>query len=314
MIDQRAASAAVQESMSPRFLLGALCAIATVTIWAGWLVVMRVGMASNLAVVDLIALRFAIAGGIMLPVVISRGWALDQLGWTGLAAIAIGGGAAYTLAVGAGLAFAPVAHASAFTQGVLPLTTAVMAVIVLGEKLTVWRKVGIVLIVAGAVIVAGLGVGDFGGRESIGQAIFLSATLLWAGYTVALRKARLDGLHATAIACVASLLVYLPIYLTLFGPRVLAAPWDEVLWQGLYQGVLTGVVSLILFGRAVTLLGASAAGSFIALGPAIATLLAIPILGEWPTAEDWTGIAAISVGVYLASGGPLPRRLTHGIA
>ena len=190
--------------MSSRFLLGALCAVVTITIWAGWLVVMRVGMASHLAVVDLIALRFAVAGIVMVPVVMRRGWALDQLGWTGFAAIVIGGGAAYTLTVGAGLAFAPVAYASAFTQGVLPLTTAVMAVIVLKERLTAWRKIGIVLIIAGAVMIAGLGLGDFGGRESIGQAIFLSATLLWAAYTVALRKARLDGLHATAIACVAS--------------------------------------------------------------------------------------------------------------
>lgn len=300
--------------MSSRFLLGALCAIVTITIWAGWLVAMRVGMASHLAVVDLIALRFAVAGIVMVPVVVRRGWALDRLGWTGLGAITMGGGAAYTLAVGAGLAFAPVLHASAFTQGVLPLTTAIMAVIVLKERLTAWRKIGIVLIIVGAATIAGLGPGDFGGRESIGQAIFLSATLLWAAYTVALRKARLDGLHATAIACVASLIVYIPIYLVLFAPRFLAAPWHDLVWQGLYQGVLTGVVSLVLFGRAVALLGASAAGAFIALGPVIATLLAIPILDEWPTPEDWIGIAAISVGVYLASGGPLPRRLSHRLA
>ena len=299
--------------MSSRFLLGALCAVVTVTIWAGWLVVMRVGMASHLDVVDLIALRFAIAGIVMVPVLMRRGWALDRLTWTGFAAIVIGGGAAYTLTVGAGLAFAPVAYASAFTQGVLPLTTAVMAVIVLKEQLTAWRKIGIILIITGAVMIAGLGRGDFGGRESIGQAIFLSATLLWAAYTVALRKARLDGLHATAIACVASLIVYIPIYLVLFGPRVLSAPWRELVWQGLYQGVLTGVISLVLFGRAVTLLGASAAGSFIALGPVIATLLAIPILNEWPTPEDWIGIAIISAGVYLASGGPLPRRLLNRV-
>ena len=69
-------------------------------------------------------------------------------------------------------------------------------------------------------MIAELPGGDFGGRESIGQAIFLSATLLWAAYTVALRKARLGGLHATAIACMASLIVYIPIYLALFGPRV----------------------------------------------------------------------------------------------
>src|SRR5258708_19944989 len=78
--------------MSSRFLLGALCAVVTITIWAGWLVVMRVGMASHLAVVDLIALRFAVAGIVMGPVVMRRGWALDHLRWTGFAAIVIVGG------------------------------------------------------------------------------------------------------------------------------------------------------------------------------------------------------------------------------
>ena len=102
--------------MSSRFVLGAPCAVLTITIWAGWLVVMGVGMASNLSVVDLIALRFAVAGIVMVPVVMRRGWALDKLGWTGFAVIAIGADAAYTLVVGAGLAFAPVAYASAFTQ------------------------------------------------------------------------------------------------------------------------------------------------------------------------------------------------------
>src|SRR3984893_12731349 len=120
--------------MSSRFLPGALCAVVTITIWAGWLCVRRIGMASHLAVVDLIALRFAVAGIVMVPVVMRRGWALDQLGWTGFAAIVIGGGAAYTLTVGAGLAFAPVGDATAVTQGVVPLTTGATAGIVLKEK------------------------------------------------------------------------------------------------------------------------------------------------------------------------------------
>ena len=49
-------------SDTSRFVLGALCAVGTILIWAGWLVAMRVGMAANLGVLDLIALRFAVAG------------------------------------------------------------------------------------------------------------------------------------------------------------------------------------------------------------------------------------------------------------
>ncbi len=291
-----------------RFVVGAICALGTILIWAGWLVAMRVGMAGNLGVLDLIALRFIIAGAILLPVVLRRGLAFDRLGWSGLLAIAVGGGAAYNLAVGAGLIFAPVSHARAFTQGVLPLTTAILAAIVLKETLSPLRKAGIALIIAGAVTIAGIGVATLG-RESIGHAILVSATLLWAAYTVVLRRSRLDGLHATAIAAVASAAVYLPIYFLLVGPqRLLATPAFELLWQGVYQGVLTGVVSMVLFGRAVALIGPSATTAFVSLGPVIAALLAIPILHEWPTAVDWLGIAVISAGVYLASGGPLPKR------
>jgi drug/metabolite transporter (DMT)-like permease len=39
-------------------------------------------------------------------------------------------------------------------------------------------------------------------------------------------------------------------------------------------------------------------------------LIAIPVLGEWPTTIDWMAIIVISVGVYIVSGGPLPQRRT----
>jgi drug/metabolite transporter (DMT)-like permease len=39
-------------------------------------------------------------------------------------------------------------------------------------------------------------------------------------------------------------------------------------------------------------------------------VLAVPILGEWPAAIDWIAIILISAGVYIVSGGPLPKRRT----
>jgi drug/metabolite transporter (DMT)-like permease len=189
---------------------------------------------------------------------------------------------------------------------VLPLTTAMVAAIMLKERLPRSRKFGIGLIMVGAVTIAGVSAFALG-RQSIGHLILVSATLLWATYSVVLRRSRLDGLHATAIAAVASCVVYLPIYLMLVGPqRLLAAPWQEILWQGAYQGVLTALVSMVLYGYAIVLIGPSAAAAFISLGPVIAALLAIPILHEWPSLTDWIGITVISAGVYLASGGPLP--------
>jgi drug/metabolite transporter (DMT)-like permease len=85
------------------------------------------------------------------------------------------------------------------------------------------------------------------------------------------------------------------------------APWSDIALQAFVQGILTAIVSLICYGRAVSILGASSGAAFAALSPAMTAVMAIPILGEWPTTMDWIAIAAISVGVYVVSGGPLPR-------
>jgi len=289
--------------MSSRFALGALCILGTVAIWAGWYVIIRLGLTSNsLDVQDLAALRFGVAGLLMLPVIWRRGFALDRLGWPGVIAIALGGGAPFALLVGAGLVYAPVAHASALVQGTVPLTVGVVAAMVLKEKLTAANLLGMLLIVVGAALIAGISVAEIESRETIGHALFIGASLLWAAYTVALRKAHLEGLHAPAIAAVASLVFYIPAYLWFRAGHLFAAPVKDLLVQGFYQGVLTAVLSLMLYSFGVVRLGASAAGAFVAFGPVIASVLAIIVLGERMAVHDWIAIAIITVGVALASG------------
>jgi drug/metabolite transporter (DMT)-like permease len=74
----------------------------------------------------------------------------------------------------------------------------------------------------------------------------------------------------------------------------------------MFQGVVVTIVSLVLYGRAIAILGASGGAAFGALVPALSALIAIPLLREWPSDPDWVGIVLISTGVYLTSGGPLP--------
>src|SRR6266481_1636989 len=62
-----------------QFVIGAVCAIAAVAIWAGWLVMMRVGVTTSLSASDLTALRVAVAGVVLLPVVLRRGLAFNRL-------------------------------------------------------------------------------------------------------------------------------------------------------------------------------------------------------------------------------------------
>jgi drug/metabolite transporter (DMT)-like permease len=123
-----------------------------------------------------------------------------------------------------------------------------------------------------------------------------------------MRRARLDGLHAAAIAAVASLALYLPVYASFARASLLQAPIFDVALQAVVQGILTAIVALLLYGRMVGLLGATAGAAFVALTPATTALLGIPVLDEWPSAIDWIAITLISVGVYLVSGGPPSTR------
>jgi len=289
------------------YLRGALYGLAAVSIWSGWIVVARLGLKTSLTPWDIAALRFSAAGLLLLPYVFTKGIALERLGWIGLAAIVLGGGAPVLLA-NAGLLFAPAAHAGALFPGVMPLAVAILAAVILRELFTDAKKLGFVLILFGVFGIAWGTGAAVDSRQTIGHALFLGSAVAWACYTVAMRRARLDGLHAAGIAAVGALALYMPLYLFVAGTSLVKAPWEDLALQAVVQGLLTAIASLVFYGRAVSILGASSGAAFAALSPAMTAMMAIPILGEWPTATDWIAIASISAGVYVVSGGPLPWR------
>jgi drug/metabolite transporter (DMT)-like permease len=290
------------------YMRGSLYGLAAVSIWASWIVAVRLGIRTSLAPGDIVAIRFGVAGLILLPYLLKKGLAVDRLGWTGLAAIMLGGGAPMVLVSYSGLLFAPAAHAASLYTALIPLYVAILAAVVLGEGFTVAKRLGLVLIVTGVLgIVWGAG-GMIGSRQNIGHAMFIGAGMLWACYVVTMRKARLDGLHAAAIAAVGSLVAYVPVYAIIFGTSLFNAPWRDLALQAFVHGLLVAVISFWCIGRAVSILGASNGSAFAALAPAITAILAIPILGEWPATSDWIAMLLISGGVYIASGAPLPGR------
>jgi drug/metabolite transporter (DMT)-like permease len=288
------------------YLRGSLYGLAAVSIWSGWIVVARLGLRTSLDPWDIAALRFGVAGLLLLPYLFSKGLAFDRLGRAGLAAIVLGG-AAPVLFANWGLLFAPAAHAGALFPGVMPLMVALLAAALLREQFTSAKKLGFAFILAGVLAVVWGSGSELGSLQNVGHGLFLCAALAWAFYTVAMRKARLDGLHAAALSAVGSMLLYLPVFALMPATRLAAASWSDAGLQALVQGVLTAIISLLLYGRAVAILGASSGAAFAALCPAMTALFGIPILGEWPKPSDWMAIGLISAGVYLVSGGPRPR-------
>jgi drug/metabolite transporter (DMT)-like permease len=138
-----------------------------VSIWASWIVAVRLGIRTSLAPWDIVAIRFGVAGLILLPYLLKKGLAVDRLGWAGLAAIMLGGGAPMVLVSYGGLLFAPAAHAASLYTALIPLYVAILAAVVLGEAFTVAKRIGLVLIVTGVLgIVWGAGGRSDRGRTS----------------------------------------------------------------------------------------------------------------------------------------------------
>lgn len=294
------------QSDSPSYLKGALFGFAAVSIWAGWSAMTRLAVTTSLDAWDIPALRFGVAGVLLSPIVLRRGIGLDRLGWLGLGGIIAGTGAPYALVAAAGLRFAPAYDQGALNPGCMPLFVALVAASALREKPSTAQKTGLSLILAGALIIVGWHGSSWSISRSFGDALFLVASFLTACFTVIMRQAKLDPIHIAALVSTGSLVIYVPGYLALHGIRLAEVPLADLTIQVIFQGIVVTIISLVLYGRAVVILGASGGAAFGALVPALSALLAIPLLGEWPNTSDWAGIILISAGVYLASGGPLP--------
>lgn len=283
-------------------IVGTLLGLIAALIAAGWLVFTRMGHTRILNGYDLVALRYGVAAVLILPYACRRFPKLIGHGWVVWLLLVLGGGFPYGLAAVWGLSFAPAAHGGALIAGTIPTFTALFGVAFLSQRLTQRQLTGLALTVLGACAIGGLGIFHEFGLQTVGHGLFLFGAMLWASYTVALRKFGVTPLEATAIVCICSALIFVPTYPILLGSKIAVAPWSEILFQGFYQGVLAGVVFFIVFNRAVELLGSARGAVFLAMVPALAALMAGPLLGEYPNYLEILGILAATSGVYLVTG------------
>jgi drug/metabolite transporter (DMT)-like permease len=283
-------------------LKGVACVLFSILIWAGWMVISRYGVKGSLTSYDITAIRFGVAGALLLPVAIKRGLAVGPYGLKGGLLLAILIGAPYTNLAIAGMVFAPASHASTLINGTLLVLTTAVGIHGLKEETSRLRLLGVACSLIGIACMLAAKSATSSPMQWFGHLLFIISGLMWGSYTLLVRAWRADAMQAAAAVCVFSLIFYLPFYLLFAQSHIGLSNWREVAFQAVYQGLLTGVIALVSFNTGIRLLGASHAGAFIPLVPVLATILAIPVLGEVPSVLEWTGVAAVSSGVFLASG------------
>lgn len=305
-------------TLSPR-AVGLAAAVTTIVIWVSFIVIARASASHTLLPIDIVWARYVGAGLALLPWAWWSSRARRRAGsysgsLFGLSPLPVGitvlcgllGGLGYAGFAYSGFFFAPAAHASILLPGSLPFWTALMSMAILGDRPPRARVVGLMLILAGCLLG---GVNSFishagGARAWIGDLLFVGAAVCWSGYSILLRKHSLDAVAATTAVTAFTCLAFLPPYTLavlsgIVPSRLGDAPWQELVFQALYQGVGSLVVSGISFAMMIRHFGPVRSTMITALVPGLSAVAAAIVLGEPLGGTLVLGLALVTLGILV---------------
>ncbi len=244
------------------------------------------------ATVALVIAAFAIDGG--LPRLAGREWAAVFL--LGLSGVLV-----FNLCFMYGLARTS-ASRGALIMALNPAVTLLGSALVFRERLTRNKLWGVIVALAGVVIV--LGRGDprhlFTGGLGTGDLILFGCPVAWAVYTLAARHL-LGGRSALAVTTYAAMIgtALLAVAVALTGDLAsLPVSWQA--WVAVaFIGVCGTALAFVWFYDGVLAIGAARTAVFINLVPVFAIALGVLLLGEPLEISMLAGAAIVIAGVLL---------------
>lgn len=191
-------------------------------------------------------------------------------------------------------------------ETVIPVVTIILAAALLKERLAFWQWVGVVLSLSGALWV--VADGQIFAIASLawnpGDIIMIGAILCWSIYSLLVKSYMhlFPPLAALLVMNGLSIVILLPFAAGEWIAGGLPDLAAGNAWIGLvYLGVFPSVVALLLFNRAVHLLGASRSSIFLNLLPVFTMAGAALFLQETVTLMQMMGAAIVIVGVFLTA-------------
>jgi drug/metabolite transporter (DMT)-like permease len=283
-----------------RSALGALSALSVVLIWASWLVSTRHSAGTALTPLDLSLIRYGLPALVLAPVWLRTGLWPKKTPKLPLVLMVLGSGALFFQVVGFGMHHTPASAAGVLLPGSMPFFTALIGMLFLGEKPDSGRKLGMAAIVLGGLILlAGSSSGP--ALSWISYVILPIGATCWAIYTHAFKHSGLTAFEGGALIAVWSTIINLAL-LPFFGTGLFDVPASEIGLQVLTQGVLSGLVSTILYGWAVRILGGTQAAAYTAITPVAAAFAGGWLLGEPLGAAVIAAALVTGAGVLLSTG------------
>ncbi len=312
---------------SPR-TVGLASAAITVLIWTFFIVIARASASHTLLPLDIALLRILGASSVLLPwawwlmrPARQRGERVGSL--LGLSPLPLRvtlvagwfGGLLYAVLAYSGFFFAPAAHASVLMPGSLPLWTSLLAWLILRDPISRSRGLGLACIVLGDVLVGGASLlkAFEGGEVWKGDLLFMLAASCWATYSVTARRYGLDAVRATMAITALAFVCFVPLFaaataLGWWPTHLPQAPWSEIAFQAVFQGVGSVVISGITFTQMVRHFGPVRSTMITALVPGLSALGAVWLLGEPMHWNLLAGLALVTGGILFGVRQAAPPR------
>jgi drug/metabolite transporter (DMT)-like permease len=190
--------------------------------------------------------------------------------------------------------------------GAVPIVTAVLAALLVGERLTRWVVAGVVFTTVGvaAVVLAGGGSSEGGANPPAGNLLIGLAMVLWVLYSLLAKVTmrRFTPLVVTGTSCTLGAITLVPVALVTDWDPALLSRVPTSAWLGiLYSGGISLVISYVLWIDGVRRIGATRVAVFTNLSPVWALVFAAWLLGEQVLPLHLAGGALIIAGVWLAN-------------
>lgn len=269
----------------------------TVLIWASTFIVSDRVLA-EIGPAALTFVRFAIGSLVLLPFGIVGGLRVRGLFRPDYVMCGLTGVALYYGLQNMGLLFTS-PDSAALLQAALPVLTAVLGVLWLGERLDGRQAAGLVLAVLGVLLVVQRGGTRF---DLLGNVIVLVGVAAYAYYTAYVRRVGTD-LKPVVLASASGVwgLVFLtPWLLWEIGTQGFRSPSAGGWFAITYLGVVASGLTLLLWTFALRRVPASMAGTFTGGIPALGYLLAV-LAGEALVWSQLAGGALALTGVMLSA-------------
>ena len=274
---------------------GYLFVCITMCIWGGFTILSRLNLHWHVSAWDLVAMRFAIAFIILMPVLVYKK-DLAFLWHPRPVILALTGGLAYCLTVYTAFLQAPAAHAAIFLNGCIPLCTAVAAYLLFKQPFDKHTWLSLSIMLSALALMSYLMLNEQASAFGIGDILFFLSAVWWGIFTVLLKQWKLSAWHSMASVAIWSALIYLPIYILFIPKHFQEAEPVHLLIQGVFHGVLVVIIATLTYVAAIERLGAFKTGSIVTLAPFIAAVIAVPLLNEPLSPAIMCGLVGMGIG------------------